>query len=67
MNKRVASTLLAYSMFSSIMGNRSNSNNYTVEFEKVNMKGKSAEEMKTANSRKKKSRKERRKQRKKKK
>ena len=67
MNKRVASLLSAYSIYSSIMGNHSNSSNYTVDFEKTNMKGKSAKEMGTANSRKKKSRKERRKQGKKKK
>ena len=59
MNKRVASLLTAYSIFSAIAGSNSNSGNCTVDFEKVKMKGKSAEEMGTANSRKKKSRKER--------
>lgn len=60
MNKRVASLLSAYSIYSAIAGNLLNSNNCsTIDFEKVNMKGKSAKEMGTANSRKKKSRKER--------
>ena len=60
MNKRVAGLLSAYSIYSAIAGSHLNSHNcYTVDFEKVNMKGKSAKEMGTANSRKKKSRKER--------
>ena len=63
MNNRVASLLTAYTMFSAIAGSYSNLGNCkkdnAVAFEKVKIKGKSAEEMGTANSRKKKSRKER--------
>lgn len=59
MNKRVFSLLAAYSMFSAVTGSNLKSSNYNADFEKVKMKGKSAKEMGTANSRKKKSRKER--------
>lgn len=71
MNNRVASLLTAYTMFFAVAGNYSNFGNCkkdnSVAFKKVKIKGKSAEEMGTANSRKKKSRKERKKQRKNKK
>ena len=63
MSKRLSSLITAYSIFSSIAGSHLNSGNCkkynNVDFEKVKIKGKSAEEMGTANSRKKKSRKER--------
>ena len=62
MSKGLSSLLTAYSIFSSIAGSHLNSDNCkkynNVDFEKVKIKGKSAEEMGTANSRKKKSRKE---------
>ena len=70
MSKGLSSLLTAYSIFSSIAGSHLNSDNCkkynNIKFEKTKIKGKSAEEMGTANSRKKKSRKERKREKEKK-